>query len=44
MKQISDIWHVDEYTLTLCYRCYGCQRLEQEGYGGVRECRNFREA
>lgn len=44
MKQISDIWHKDAYTLTLCYRCLGCNRQEQEAFRGVRECEAYREA
>ena len=44
MKQISDIWHKDKYTLTLCYRCLGCERLAIEAFRGVRECEAYREA
>ncbi|MGN1269371.1 MAG: hypothetical protein ACI4UU_00655 [Clostridia bacterium] len=26
---------------TVCYYCYGCNKLEQETFEGVRNCKNF---
>ncbi len=29
---------------TVCYYCYGCNRLEQENFKGVRNCKDLMPA
>ncbi len=30
--------------MTICYKCYGCNKLEDMNFTGVKECEVYRDA
>jgi len=32
------------FILSVCYKCCGCDRLEDVNFDGVKQCNNFRDA